>query len=392
MQFNGTVYVNHGYWYYRGKLPGEKKRTARPLCAPGAKVAMRSDRPREFAVQAAHRLWEGATRQLSVHPLGITVNDICAAWCAFVPTYYRLPDGQKTSESCSAIVGVRMFRDMYGERCMTELRHADMLCVRDALIRSGLCRATINKYLGLVKRMIGWALDEGYVTAAVKAELTQFKLIRPNRTAAPERNPVPPVPDNDIERTIAAMTTNTADMVRVQRLTGMRPNEICNLAWERIDTTRTPWVYTPEHHKNQWRGQERPILIGRKAREILLRHKDGKYPFSPMRSITEHFTDVMNTRAPEYPVHARRAPGAMWHSAEYTKSIHAACRRAKVKVWSANQLRHTFATEVRRKYGIMIAGSLLGHSNGMRVTNVYSRDAAADELVNVAGHVIEEIG
>ena len=54
----GSVYDNNGYWYYDVRLPGDKKRKKYPLCAPGSDKAMRSDRPKEFAVEAAHRFWE----------------------------------------------------------------------------------------------------------------------------------------------------------------------------------------------------------------------------------------------------------------------------------------------------------------------------------------------
>ena len=42
----GSVFDNHGLWYYSVQLPGEKKRRQVPLRAPGAKHTMRTDRPR----------------------------------------------------------------------------------------------------------------------------------------------------------------------------------------------------------------------------------------------------------------------------------------------------------------------------------------------------------
>ena len=352
---------------------------------------MRDDRPRLMAEQAARRLWENATRPKSDRS-GRSVEEVCAAWCAYVPTYYRSKDGTPTSEASNAVLAVRLFRELYGARVMSELQHSDMLCLRDAFVRSGLARTTINKHLGIVRRMIAWALDEGFVSATVKSELTQVKNLKKNRSNAPEPKPVTSVSDLDVERTVSALTPNTADMVRVQRLTGMRPAEICALTWDEIDTTCTPWVYVPGHHKNEWRGQPRVILIGAKAREILNRHREGVRPFSPVRSITEYFTHIRGGAEPSYPVGMARRPGEKWDAKAYTKAIHAGCRRAGVKEWSANQLRHSFATEVRRKFGIVMAGVLLGHSNGMRVTDIYSHEAAVDEIVRVGGEAIEAIG
>ena len=63
----GTVFDNHGLWYYSVQLPGEKKRRLVPLRAPGSKHTMRSDRPRKMAEEAAARYWEEHTRQAARH-------------------------------------------------------------------------------------------------------------------------------------------------------------------------------------------------------------------------------------------------------------------------------------------------------------------------------------
>jgi integrase len=48
-----------------------------------------------------------------------------------------------------------------------------------------------------------------------------------------------------------------------------------------------------------------------------------------------------------------------------------ACVRAKVPAWSPGRLRHSFATEVRRQYGLEAAQTLLGHRRA-DVTRVYA--------------------
>lgn len=81
-----------------------------------------------------------------------------------------------------------------------------------------------------------------------------------------------------------------------------------------------------------------------------------------------------------------------WETARYGCTIRDAAKRAGVEAWSPNQLRHSFATDVRRRHGIVAAGALLGHSDRLKITHGYSRDAAVDELVREWGGVIEEIG
>jgi len=391
----GSVYDNNGYWYVCVRLPGEDRRHKRPLCAPGSDRAMRSDRPREMAIEAAQRLWEDATRQHRDAPTtGITVDGLCSAYLRHAAVYYHGEGGEAATCACAC----RMWREMYGSRPVSELVHTDMLAVRDALVRQGLARVTVNRYVGIIgNRILPWALDEGLIRASVKGELSQVMPLKRNRSEARETSPVRPVGDEAVSATLAHMMPNTADMVKVHRLTGMRPEEICAMRWSEIDTGRTPWVYRPADHKNGWRGQCRVILIGPKARAILERHRETAYPFSPVAAVYELMMQrrenaAQPSRTSRADPHARRKPRDHWDTCAYTKTIKAACRRANVDEWSANQLRHAFATEVRRAFGLEACRAVLGHSSGMRVTDRYSFEAAEDEVIRNASEAVEALG
>ena len=395
----GSVIDNNGYWYLLVRLPGEEKRRKHPLCAPGSDRAMRSDRPREMAIEAAHRLWENATRQQRNAPAGCTVDDLCDAYLRHAETYYKGGGEVKTCASA-----LRTFRELYGRRATGELVHTDMLAVRDAMVRSGLARVTVNRYVGIItNRMMPWALDEGLIRAQVKAELSQVMPLKRGRSEAREMPPVRPVDDEAIREAQKHMMPNTADMVAVHRLTGMRPDELCAMRWADIDTTATPWIYRPRHHKNEWRGQCRVILIGPKARAILNRHRSTEYPFSPVAATYERIMELRKSRtSPFYPCrdekysradpHATRKPRERWTTGGYNKTIKAACRRAGIEPWSANRLRHVFATEVRRRFGLEACRAVLGHSMGARITDRYSFEAIEDEIIMTASAAVEAIG
>ena len=397
----GSVFLNHGLWYYSVQLPGEKRRRQVPLRAPGAKHTLHADRPRKMALDAAARYWEEHTR---IAPRsdsrGVSVAELCAMWAEHCREYYP------AASAMNAIADVRLFRDLYGNAAVSELTHTDMLQLRDALIRSGVCRRTVNDRLNRVKFMIGWALDEAIIPASVKAELTQVKPVKRGRTAAPDHAPVRPVDDATIEKTVAAMMPNTADMVRVHRYTGMRPCELCALRWSLIDTSRTPWVYRvpAEVNKNDWRGelgQPRVVCIGPRARTILERHREGDVPFSPVRAFGEYIEARRaarvtpfygKTKDEEKTPHVPRVLGETWTTNAYTKTIHAACRRAKIAPWGANRLRHAFATEVRRSFGLDAAKAVLGHTNGGCVTDIYTFDTIAEEMERAAAPAVEALG
>ena len=399
----GTVYINNGKWYYRVKFPGDRTRTLHKLCAPGHDVAMSADRPRELAIATAWRIWEAHTKPASsLEVKCATVEDVCASFCEHAKTYYRRKDGTPTSEQESIPLSLRPLRDLYADTPVTALTHQDMIRVRDTIIGWGTCsRSTVNFYMARIRRMWAWALDEGLISAQVKAELSQVQPMKPNRTELREPVPVLAVPEADIKRVCAVAPDNFADMVRVHRLTGMRPEEVCAMQWQHIDTNRKPWIYRPPCFKTQWRGMIRAVLIGPKARAILSKYRDDDFngfPFCPARVIASgvKLANLCNKRKRPVELMASvptKRGTACWNTETYTSALRTYCRHAGMKSsWTANRLRHSFATQVRRDFGIVKAGFLLGHSNGSRITDGYSREAAVDEIVREAGSVIERIG
>lgn len=384
----GSVFDNHGLWYYSVRLPGESKR--RIVCSAPPARSTRCGR-------TVHARWRNKP------PPDIGKNRRARSR-GESRRALRSPTSARhgTRTATNAILDVRMFRELFGNAAIAELTHADMLKLRDALVRSGVSRTTVNIRLWRVKHMLEWALDEALITATAKAELTQVRNVRRGRTSAPERQPVRPIDDATVAATIERMVPNTADMVRVHRLTGMRPCELCALRRSLIDRTQTPWVYRvpPEANKNHWRGelgQPRVVCIGPRAREILERHMDRDVPFSPMLSMAEHIAAQHAMR--KTPMYGKRdAPhvpcvlGERWTTDAYSKTIAAACRRAGIKPWGTNRLRHAFGTEVRRKFGLDAARAVLGHTGGGCITDVYTFDAVEDETVRRAAPAVEAIG
>jgi hypothetical protein len=181
----------------------------------------------------------------------------------------------------------------------------------------------------------------------------------------------------------------------------------------------------------QHRGKERIVVIGPKAQAILrefLTLDTQAYLFSPRRGLEEVRAERRLLRkTPVQPVQQnrrkrrpKRAPGERWTVAAYYHVIFDACARAfpapdplekqageskqqwqarlteeqkaelkawrQEHVWSPNQLRHSHATEVRRRFGLEAAQAALGHSKA-DVTQIYAeRDLA------LAAKVAAEMG
>lgn len=194
-------------------------------------------------------------------------------------------------------------------------------------------------------------------------------------------------------------------------------------------------MYRPPHHKNAWRGRARSIPIGPRGQELLggfVTADPDEYLFSPRRAVAERLdARAAGRKTPRWPSHLarnqtkrkkrpRRSPRERYDTAAYGHAVARACDRAfpppgdlarrsgeteaawrarltpdqfaEVRAWRAehrwhpNQLRHTFATKVRKRHGLEAAQVLLGHAHA-DVTQVY---AEADE--QLAAAVAEKIG
>lgn len=285
----GTVWKSHGAWHWRVKFPDEERRRDVLLTFPFSGKRIPAECPQSVAESAAFRLWDARVVKTRDDGMPIfTVNELCDKWVRFAETYYRHPDGTPTGRAAVNAVHVRTLRALFGNRPVEALTHPDMLAFRDHLIKRGLARVTINGALCSARQLFKWALDEALISAQTKAELTQVANLRAFRSAARETVPVRAVPGDVVERTCAALPSSLADMVRVHRLTGMRPGEMCGLSWNRIERIGEVWAYRPEHHKNEWRRQVRVVAIGPRAQTILRKY-DGAEGciFSPERTLAE---------------------------------------------------------------------------------------------------------
>lgn len=401
----GTIWDNNGHWNYRVTLPGESTRKNYPLTMPGSKVAMPATKPIEIAEAAAWRIWEAHVRRRKyerAHPKDcITVSEVCDRYVEWSKTYYRNEDGSPTKMVAECAYNLRRFRELYGERYVADLEHHDMLALRDTLIGEGLSRVTINKRMQTVKKCIAWALDEDLIRAITKAELTQVANLKRGRSRAPDGKPVTAVPEADVDAVVLALPPSLGDMVRVARLTGMRPGELCTMRWADIERRDTVWVYRPADHKNKWRRHPRAVVIGPRAQHLMsLREGEGEYVFSPRVAESERFeamrlarkTKVQPSqlnRSKESPL---RSPGQRWSTDSYRRAIERKCSELGISHWHPNQLRHNCATVVRRAFGIDAARAVLGHLHGLAITDRYSFEAAEDEQIAVATPAMIALG
>lgn len=239
--------------------------------------------------------------------------------------------------------------------------------IRAAMLADGLARTTANKRLGLMRQMFKWGVAEGLVTPATLACVAAVPSFRRGREGIREPEPITPVDDQIIDATLPAMSPALRAMVRLQRLTGMRPGEIVRIAPSMITASGRVWTARLRDHKTSHRGRERLIAIGPCGQEVLGPHLAGSHDL-------------------EGPIFRSRG-GAPWSVDVYRRAIARACDRTwppprcltdeaarrwrSDHRWSPNQIRHTFATQVRRDHGLEAAQVSLGHASA-DVTQVYA--------------------
>jgi integrase len=260
------------------------------------------------------------------------------------------------------------------------------------MIGAGLSRNTINEIIACIRRAFRWGVAKELVPPAVLQALQAVPGLRKGRTAAREPAPVQPVSEEIVEATLPHLSTVVGDMVRLQRLLGCRPGEVCMMRPCDIDRTAEVWEYRPASHKTEHHGRQRVIFIGPKAQQILLTYllRDAQaFCFSPAESDIKRKammrasrkTPVQPSQANRSKRHPNRQPGTKYNKDSYNHAIHRAVDKAnKVRAehgeealphWHPNQLRHARGTEVRHQFGLEAAQVVLGHAKA-DVTQVYA--------------------
>jgi len=359
--------------------------------------------------------WLAGGRSLPNADDGVSVSELVLAYWRFAKRYYR-KDGKPTTALDGVRQSLRPLRDMYASTPATRFGPRSLVALRQRLLESGrLNRGTVNKRIDTVKRVFKWGVAQELVPARVWHALQAVSGLRKGRTKAREAKPVPPVAVEVVDATLPHLPEVVADMVRLQRLCGCRPAEVCLVRPCDVDTSGDVWVYRPESHKTEHHGRDRVICIGPKGQDVLrpylLRPADA-YCFSPQESERKRLAALHEKR--KTPLSCGNRPGTnrkrrpkkqagdRYDTNSYRRAIHRAvdlANRARTKMaaadgtepellprWSPNRLRHSAATAIRKQFGLEAAQVTLGHAQA-DVTQVY-----AERDLSLAVEVMRKIG
>ena len=334
----------------------------------------------------------------------VTIDALCLAYLQHAQVYYR-KNGKETTEVGKIKVACRLLHEHCGNLPAIEFTRQSLKTIREKAISFGWNRKTVNDRIGNVKRLFKWACEEeNILPASIFQELQILSGLKKGRTVCPESKRVKPVPLDIYEKTLEFCPPIVADMARIQYLAGMRPGEICALRPCDLDCSGEVWLFIYQDHKTTHHDEDdehvRTIMFGHRAQEILasyLKRAEGepeRYLFSPRDSVLlanlekrrKRKTKVQHSQVSRAKKNPKVKPNERYGTASYRRAIQRAAIKAGVKRWSPNQLRHTRATEIRKKYGLEAAQIILGHVNA-DVTQIY-----AERDIQKGVEIMKEIG
>ncbi len=314
----------------------------------------------------------------------ITIDELIFVYRRHARSYY-LKNGEVTREAGLIVDVTTLLGKKHGDDPVDAFGPVQLDNFRDDLvIDKDWSRKVINKQIGRLIRMFKWAVAKELCAADVPVQLSALEGLKRGRTDARETGGVTAVEDARIEQTLPCLPEIIADMVRFQRLTGARPGEVCALRPCDIDRSTDVWVYAPDAHKTEHHEKTRSVYIGPHAQKLLTSYleRDGeKFCFSPEESVARARQRQQKNRDKPWKRSATRPPAERYQVASYRVAIRRGCKKAGVEVWTPNQLRHTAATEIRKRYGLEAAQVICGHERA-DVTQVYAeRDRKLAERV-----------
>jgi len=326
--------------------------------------------------------WEAAGRRvpgvvkLSKYD-GPTISQICHAYLEANPQNELI------------LTAVRIARQHFGSTPATKFSSRRLRMVREAVMAEKLrCRTTVNKIINYLKAIFRWAAaaSQEFIDVSVYRALTTVPNLRRGEGNCKEPRKIGPVPEAHIEAIKPYVSRQIWALVQLQMLTGARSGELLRLRPCDLDVSGQVWLVKLDEHKTAHHGKERVLYLGPRAQTIIKPFLAGRpttaYLFSPVEAEAER--RVLRHAARKTPlscgnkpgtnrvVAPRKQAGEKYTADSYRRAVLRACKAAGIPNWHPHQLRHTYATIIRRQYDLEAAQVLRGHSSAVVTDAVYA--------------------
>jgi integrase len=235
----------------------------------------------------------------------VTVAVLVDRFLRYAEGHY-VKHGRRTGTYDRFLDSVKPLFQLYADVPVAEFTPLALKAVRNVMLDSGkLCRETINSRIDCIRQIFRWGVENEVVQETTWHALTAVRRLQSGRTIAVDYPDVEPVSDDVIQKTLPYLPPVIADMVRIQRLTGMRPGEVCGMrpcdVYREGDVfpkryvflqrgLRGMWIYVlPEFKTEHYEGKERWVPLGFRCQAILepyiAEREPEEYLFSPAREM-----------------------------------------------------------------------------------------------------------
>ena len=310
------------------------------------------------------------------------------------------------STNCSfyRIILVDFLDELYGDGTpVDDFTPRCLKLVRDKMIQSRrFCRRIVNRSTNSIIAVFAWGVENELVQETTWRALKVVKPLQKGYPGTFDNEEREPVPDDVIRRTLPFMPPTLRAMVQLQRILGMRPNEIFKMRVGDIDTTRGNglWYYVPGSYKTARFVGKIVFPLGKPEQELIAPYLVGKTPeqavFSPRTAMQERGAERRANRKTKMTPsqaaqHKERAAKPSYYAEFYNRdSYRQAIKHAidkgnkalqdnEIPHWTPYQMRHTAATEISRTAGREKAKALLGHRSLITTENYNHSDLRVRE-------------
>ena len=333
----------------------------------------------EYERRLAEYLANGRKLPPTMTKTGISCRELAVHFLEWAEGYY-VKNGRQTATFNHCRNAIALLVQHYGNESVNNFSPLSLVFLQKQWIEKGHARLTVNRYICIVKQMFKHGVKFGWVDAQTSYALQAVDNLKKGRTVAPEYRDIQPIADETVEQTLRFLPSVVADMVRVQRLAGMRPQDIRNLRFCDIDRSNDVWVYRPFTHKTEHKNKIRAVAIGPRAQAILTSYLLDKeetpeaFLFSPKDTVRDQRIErrrkrktfnkqgrVQPSQRDRSKPNAVRKPGEQYTKDSLNRAIARACEQAGVPHWTPNQLRHTAGTQTTANVSLEAAKEFLGH-------------------------------
>lgn len=328
--------------------------------------------------------WETAGRRWPCQNVvdGISIAEIILQYWRWAETYYT-PSESLTIKSAWKVLDAHC-----GELAADEFGPIKLREVRQLMIEKKWNRNHINKQIHRIGAIFKWAAGQELLPITVYQSLKSVEPLKRGKCLAPEPEAIQPVALEHVAAVKPFVSRQVWAIIELQRLTGSRPGELLTLRRRDINCTDEIWRLSLDEHKTAHHGKDRTVYFGPQAQAVLaewMMRPDDAYLFSPQEAENERIQiATQNRKTPDNKGNVaagrrREDLGECYTTASYRRAIARAIEKVNASAetpiphWHPHQLRHTAATEIRKRFGLEAAQIVLGHSSARITDAVYAQ-------------------